>query len=257
MNRRMLATAVAVEARKAASSRVLTSAAVLLIVGVTAIATATTVAAAGGNEQLAAKLGPAATEGGWPGLLAAAYQVTAAAGLLAFGVGLSWLHGREFTEGTITGLFALPVTRPTIALAKLTIYLLWTLVTATILTAALATTAAAILRTLPDATAWAGLGRLLALAAMTAVLPIPAAWAATLGRGLLPGIATTVALMATTQIIVVAGGAAAWFPFAAPALWAIQPGSTSPTQLAISALVAAGFGLLTLLTWHRLQLDRT
>ena len=257
MNGRILGIAAAVEARKAAASRVLASTAVLLVVGVTAIATATTAAAAGGNEQLAAKLGPLAAQGGWPGLLAVADQVTAAAAVGAFGIGLSWLYGREFAEGTITGLFALPVTRPTIALAKLAVYLLWTVVTAAVLTTTLAIAAAATFRAAPDATAWAGLGRLLALAVMSALLPLPAAWAATLGRGLLPGIAITAVLMVTAQIVVGASSAGAWFPFAAPALWAIQPGSTSPVQLAVSGLVAAGFGVLTLLTWHRLQLDRT
>jgi ABC-2 type transport system permease protein len=33
----------------------------------------------------------------------------------------------------------------------------------------------------------AALGRLLGLTVMTALLAVPAAWAATLGRGLLPG----------------------------------------------------------------------
>jgi ABC-2 type transport system permease protein len=257
MNGRHLDIAVAVEARKAAASRVLASTTILLVAGVTAISTATTAAVLSGNEQLAAKAGPLAAQGGWTGLLAVADQVTAAAAVGAFGIGLSWLYGREFTEGTITGLFALPVTRPTIALAKLTVYLLWTVATAAVLATTVALAAIVAFREPPDAAAWTGLGRLLALTVMSAVLPLPAAWAATLGRGLLPGIATTVVLMATGQIVAAAGNAGAWFPFAAPALWAIQPGSTSTTQLTISALVATGFGALTLLTWHGLQLDRT
>ena len=69
-------------------------------------------AAAGGNPAMAAKLGPAAAQGGWTGLLATVSQITAAGGLLAFGVVLSWLVGVEFADGTITALFALPVSRP-------------------------------------------------------------------------------------------------------------------------------------------------
>jgi len=253
---RMLAIAIAVEARKAAASRVLVSTATLLCVGVAAISASTMAAARGGNEQLAAKLGPLALAGGWPGILAVAVQVTAAAGLLAFGVGLSWLFAREFTDGTITGLFGLPVTRPTIALAKLIVYLVWTLGVAVLLTVVVAVTAAAIIGELPGAADQAGLARLFALTVMTATLPVPAAWAATVGRGLLPAIATTVALLAVTQIVVVAGLAGGWFPLAAPALWAVLPGAVSPAQLLLAAVVPVGFGLLTLHAWRRLQLDR-
>ena len=81
-------------------------------------------AAASGDPQLVAKLGPAATHD-WTGFLLAAAQITGAGGLLGFGVVLSWMFGREFGDGTITGLFALPVRRSTIALAKLLIYTVW------------------------------------------------------------------------------------------------------------------------------------
>lgn len=255
MTGRSLVTAIVVEGRKASASRVLTSTAVLLVVGVAALAAATSAAAQGGNPMLAAKLGPLALVPGWPGLLSVAVQVTAAAGLLAFGVGLSWIYGREFADGTVAGLFGLPVTRSTLALAKLVVYLLWTVATAAVLTAVVAVTAAVVTRELPDSTAWAGLARLFGLTVMTAGLPVPAAWAATLGRGLLPAIATTVAMLAVTQIVVVAG-TGAWFPLAAPALWAVLPGSVSAPQLLLAAVVPVAFTALTLHAWHRLQLDR-
>ncbi|MEU8007898.1 ABC transporter permease [Catellatospora sp. NPDC049111] len=256
MNARMLTTAITVEGRKATASRTLTSTAILLVAGVAALAAATTAAAGSGNEQLAAKLGPLATAGGWPAMLNVATQVTAAAGLLAFGVALSWMFGREFTDGTITGLFAIPVSRPSLALAKLLVFLLWATATAAALTLAVALAAIAVTRQLPEAADWASLSRLLALAIMTALLAVPAAWAATLGRGLLPAIATTVTLMAVTQIVVVAGADAGWFPPAAPALWALLPNTVTPAQLALAAAFPITFGLLTLHAWRRLQLDR-
>jgi ABC-2 type transport system permease protein len=253
---RLLAIAIAVEGRKAAASRVLTSITTLLVIGVAAITAAATAAVDSGNQQFAAKLGAVAAEGSWPTVLEIATQVTAAAGFLAFGVGLSWLFGREFAEGTITGLFGLPVNRPTLALAKLIVYLLWTTATAAVLIAVVAVTAAAVTWQVPGAPELAGLARLLALAMMTAALPLPAAWAATIGRGMLPAIATTVGLMAVTQILVVVGPGAGWFPPAAPALWALLPGTIASAQLLLAAVFAIGFGLLTLHTWQRLQLDR-
>lgn len=256
MNPRTLATAVAVEARKAAASRVLTSTAILLTLGVAALAAATTAAARSGNPQLAAKLGPIVAAGGWPGVLNTATQVTAAAALLAFGVALSWMFGREFTDGTITGLFAIPITRTTLALAKLVVFMLWAAMVAAAVTVAVATAGAATLGQAPGADDWAGLARLFAMALMTATLAIPAAWAATVGRGLLPAIAVVVGLMAVTQIVVVAGAGGGWFPPAAPALWALLPDTVTAGQLLLAASFPAVFGLLTVHCWHRLQLDR-
>lgn len=133
---------------------------------------------------------------------------------------------------------------------------MWTLAVAVLLTVVVAVTAAVVTGELPGAADRAGLARLFALAVMTAALPVPAAWAATIGRGLLPAIATTVALLAVAQIVVVAGVAGGWFPLAAPALWAVLPGTVSPVQLLLTATVPLGFGLLTLHAWRRLQLDR-
>ncbi|MFD0598823.1 ABC transporter permease [Catellatospora coxensis] len=155
MSMRLLAAAVAVEARKATASRVLTSTAVLLVAGVAALAAATTAAATGGNPQLTAKLGPIAAAGGWPGVLNVATQVTAAAGLLACGVALSWMFGREFADGTITGLFAIPISRPTLALAKLIVYLIWAGAVATAVTIAVTAVGLATIGHLPSADGWA------------------------------------------------------------------------------------------------------
>lgn len=251
-----LRTAISVEARKALAARVVLSTTILLLAGVGAIGAGMTAAARSGNAQVLAKLGPAAAQGGWTGLLSVVTQVTAAAGLLAFGVVLSWLFGREFADGTVTGLYGLPVTRPTIALAKLVVYLLWTAIVAAGLVVVVAVVGFGLGLGVPAGAAWVGLARLLALAAMTATLAVPAAWAATLGRGLLPGIATTIAMIAIAQIIVVAGGISGWFPLAAPALWAMLPGTVSAVQLVVVAVVPIGFGVLTLAAWQRLQLDR-
>ncbi|EEP69713.1 hypothetical protein MCAG_00040 [Micromonospora sp. ATCC 39149] len=250
-----LRAALAVEARKATSARVVTSTTILLLVGIAVLAGATTLAAAGGNEQLMAKLGPSATQGGWTSLLSTASQITAAGGLLAFGVVLSWLFGREFADGTVTGLFALPVSRPTIALAKLIVYLLWSVGVATLLVLMVAGLGFATGAGPIEGTAPVALLRLWSLTVLTALLAVPAGWAATIGRGLLPGIATAIAILAAAQILVVAG-TGGWFPFAAPALWTIFPGTVSASQMALVPLVPLTFGFLVLHAWHRLQLDR-
>lgn len=99
------------------------------------------------------------------------------------------------------------------------------------------------------------LARQLALTVLTGLVAVPAAWAATLGRGLLPGVATTVGVLVVAQVsVIVAPAAAAWLPFSAPALWALHP--VDGARLAVVAVVPAVFGALTVSAWGRLQLDR-
>jgi ABC-2 type transport system permease protein len=119
-----------------------------------------------------AQLGPLADRDDWVRLVGVASQITAAGGLLAFGVVLSWMIGREFADATITGLFALPITRSTIALAKLVTYFAWTTLIALALAALVAAVGLALGLGLPDAPAIAALGRLLVLTLLTALLAL-------------------------------------------------------------------------------------
>lgn len=247
--------AIAVEARKTLASRVVATTTVLLVAGIAVLAGALTAAARGGNEQVLAKLGPFADRAGWDLLLGVVAQVTAAAALLGFGTVLSWMFGREFADGTVGGLFALPVSRTAVAAAKIAVFLAWAVVVATALVALLLAAGLVLGLGTPGADVLAALARQHLLALLSAVLAIPAAWLATLGRGLLPGIGATIGLIVTAQVMVVAG-TGAWFPIAAPALWAMQPSSVTVTQLVLVTTIPLIFVPATLLTWRRLQLDR-
>ncbi|WP_199429551.1 ABC transporter permease [Qaidamihabitans albus] len=255
MNRAAFTAAIAVESRKTLASRVVITSTVLLVAGIAVLAGSLTWAASTGNEQVLAQMGPMADRTGWDRLMGVVAQVTAAAAVLGFGVTVSWMFGREFTDGTITGLFALPVSRPDIALAKLVIYLAWALVVATVLVLLLGLVGLAIDLGPVTGDVLAALARQHALTGLSAVIAIPAALAATLGRGLLPGIATTIGIVVTAQVVVVAGSGA-WFPLAAPALWALEPARVTSTQLALVTVVPVIFVPAILATWRRLQLDR-
>ena len=247
--------ALTVEFRKARSSRVLLSTGVLLAVGVTVLAGAMVLAARGGDAEILAKLGPLAASGDWPAFLSVAVQVTSAAGVLAFGVGITWLYGREFTDGTIPGLFGLPVSRGAIAAAKLVVYLAWAVVVALALVVFLLVAGVAVGLGAPGPDTLVGLGRQLALGVLTALIAVPCGWAASVGRGLLPGIATAVGILVVSQVSVIAGFAS-WVPFVAPAFWAIHPNATTAVALVVVPIVPLIFGAATVVRWRRLQLDR-
>lgn len=250
-----LLAAVAVEARKARSARVLWATGGLLVVGVAALAGVTVLAARSGDARIVAKLGPVAATGDWAALLGSAAQVTAAGALLAFGVGLSWLTGREFADRTVSGLFGLPVGRGTIAAAKLIVYGGWAVGVCLALALVLTVVGLASGLGAPSAADLGGLARLVALGLLTALIAVPAGWAASLGRGLLPGIAAAVGIMALAQIAALAE-VGTWVPFVAPAVWALQPSADTTLALLPVPVVPLVFGLALVRVWRRLQLDR-
>ncbi|WP_285116722.1 ABC transporter permease [Leifsonia sp. fls2-241-R2A-40a] len=255
MTPRGLAAAVAVEAHKTVSARVPVVTAVLLIVGVAAICLSTRAAATSGDPDIVAKLGPTVAAGGWDGFLAAALQVTAAGSAGACGILLSWSVGREFSDGTIAGLFALPLTRATIVAAKLIAYFVWSIVVAIALTVVLVAAGAVTGLGPPPPGILETALRIPVLLVLTACMVLPVAWVATLSRGLLGGIATAILLVASAQVLVFTG-AGQWYPPAAPALWALDPTPLAGMSVAVGMWVPVVFAALSLSAWRRLQLDR-
>lgn len=230
----------------------------LLLFGLLAICVALLYGVQQGDTQLIAKAGPLASQGGWTGLFAVASQVVPTAGMLAFGVVIGWMFGREFTDGTIVGLFARPVSRSAIALAKLALLLAWIAVV-TVCLVGLVVIVGIILALGPvDSGVLALAAKLGVVGLLTGLLALVAALAATWGRGYLPAVGTTigVVVLAVVATLVGIGG---WFPFAAPGIWTVSPDSGPPSpiltiQLLIVLPVAAGMAALTIRAWRRLQL---
>jgi ABC-2 type transport system permease protein len=252
-----MAAVLEVEARKAAAALVLRVGGAALAAGTAVLAAVLAAAVRSGNEQVTAKLGVFAAAAGWDLLVVVATQVVGAGAVLAFGVTLGWSFGREFTDGTVNGLTAIPVSRPAIVAAKLIVHLVWTVAVASALTGLVTAAGLAAGLGAPDADAAASLMRLFALTVLSGLVATPAAWAATLGRGPLSGVAAAIGLIVVAQVAVVAfpaGGA--WLPIAAPALWAMRPEAVTAAQLLLTPAFALAFAALTVASWRRLQLDR-
>lgn len=253
-------TAMVVEARKATASSTLRATGLLLALGVPAIVAAILAAAHGGGTpqaraQMLAKLGPEIAKADWHALVLASTQVTAAASVFAFGLGAAWLVGREFADGTAPALFGLPVSRPAIAAAKLVVHLCWAVIVSSVLAVTLALVGLAFGLGVPGAEVLAGLVRIVVLGTLSALIALAATVAATLGRGILPGVAVAAVTIVVAQITVFTG-ATAWVPLAAPALWAMDPGAVSAGPLTLVVAFGAACGALTIALWDRLQLVR-
>lgn len=226
-----------------------------IVVGISIISGSMLLAAHTDDPQLLAKLGPAAS-GDWTGFFLGAAQITGAGGLGGFAVVLAWMFGREFGDGTITGLFALPVRRTTIALAKLLVYAAWAVVMSILLALALIVVGAiGGLGLLSDADGET-IARQIALGIMSAAITAPVAWAATLSRSVLGGVSVAIGLVVVAQVSVLAG-LGGWMPLAAPALWTISAGAAvSSVQLLLIVPFVGLAVLATALSWRRMQLDR-
>jgi ABC-2 type transport system permease protein len=247
--------ATTVEAIKLRRSPVGAIATAALVCGTLALLGGITAAVAGGDPVMIAKAGPAASLD-WDGLLAGAGQVSSAAGMLGFGTVLAWMFAREFSDGTVTGMFALPVTRGRIALAKLTVYAAWVFTVSVVLALGLLGLGLALGYGTPDGATWAGLGRQGILGVLTGATAAPVALGATLSRSLLAGVASAIALVIAAQVGTLAG-AGGWMPLAAPALWAASGGAVvSAGQLALTLTLAASTALATWWTWSHLTLSR-
>lgn len=247
--------AMRVEAVKLMRSRVGVIGSAAIVAGILVLCAGMMLALATGDPQLTAKLGPDASLT-WDGLWNTAAQITSAGGLLAFGVVAAWMFGREFGDGTITGLFALPVGRGAIAAAKLIVFAAWGAAVSILLAGVLVALGLIAGFGWPDAAAWAGAGRQIALGVFSAGLAVPAAWVATAARSLLGGVSVAIGLVVVAQVGVVAG-AGGWMPLAAPALWAISAGTAvTGAQLGVTLVLVALCAAGTVWWWHRLQLDR-
>jgi ABC-2 type transport system permease protein len=247
----MLGVAVQTEWTKFWRARVVRLTTAALVVGVAAMCLSFQVAALDPTSAMAAKLGPIVAAGGWNGLIAGANQITATGGVLGFGVVLSWLFGREFTQGTIVGLFAIPVRRSTTAVAKVVVYLAWSVGTSIALSTAMLGAGLALGF---GPVRWDLLAQLSAVSFLSALVAVPAALIASLTRGYIGAIGGLVGLIVLAQIGV-ATGAGGWLPVAAPGLWAA--GFTTEftaIQLALVGVYAAVFVVLTTRSWARLQL---
>jgi ABC-2 type transport system permease protein len=203
---------------------------------------------------LAAKAQVTAGAADWPtyaGLLA---QAVAVGGLGVFGLVAAWVFGREYADGTVTDLLALPTPRGAIVAAKFAVVAAWSAaLTALVLALGLAVGAAIGLPGWSPGLAAEAAGRLAATGGLTILLVCPVAWAASAGRGYLPAVGALLLAVVAAQVIAALGWGAA-FPWAVPALASGLAGGDGPPigagSYALVALTGA-VGIAGTAAWWR------
>ena len=194
---------------------------------------------------------------GWTAYLGVISQVSAAAVFVGAGVVAAWVFGREHADRTFPSLFALSVSRRSIASAKFVVLASW--VTGLAVAVTLAAALAGVVSGVGDSglgEAMGSLSRLLFVVVATGLLALTAGYVASIGRGYLPAIGIVVVILAIAQISVLFG-AGAWFPYAVPGLLAIAGSeaapSITPIQIAMVPTVVLAVVWLTVDWWQRAE----
>jgi ABC-2 type transport system permease protein len=154
----------------------------------------------------------------WPGYFNLLIEFTALGGFFFFCLAISWTFGREFMDGTVKDLLAVPVPRFAILLAKFIAAALWC--SGLIVETSMVGLALGAVIQLPGgspAMLLHGAGLMAITAVMSIILVLPFGFFASLGRGyLLPiGIAILTVILGNLSITL---GWGEYFPWAVPAL---------------------------------------
>ena len=185
----------------------------------------------------------------WPAYLGLFGLIIAAGGFLLFILIISWMFGREFTDGTLKDLLAVPVQRSSILLAKFIVVAIWSAVlTMVILIVGLVM---GVIIKLPGGSI-SVISQGSALGVITACLVIavvmPFALFASVGRGYLLPIGVAILTLMITNLEALAGWGE-YFPWAVPGLYAQGKSSLPPISYGIVFLTGLAGMIATYLWW--------
>lgn len=247
--------AVRVEWWKLKRSPVTVTATALMVILLPAMALGFySVAQQGGTGPLAQKAGAFLIGEGWEGYLGAVDQIAAAAMFLGTGFVVAWTFGREHTDRTFPSLFALPVSRTSIAGAKFLVLAGWiTLLSLLVVAVSLGIGVAAGVGPIQTAVIGPALLRLLAISLSTSMLSLTIGLVASVGRGYLPAVGALILIVVAAQMSVLFG-IGGWFPFAIPGLIAVSGSEGAPVLIPMQIAlvpVATAVGLSFTVRWWR------
>ncbi|MBE3037862.1 MAG: ABC transporter permease [Chloroflexi bacterium] len=185
----------------------------------------------------------------WPTYLGLFGQIIAAGGFVLFILVISWVFGREFSDGTLKDMLAVPVQRSSILLAKFIVVAVWSAVlTMVILIAGLVMGAIIKLPGGSISVIFQGSARVAITAGLAIAVVMPFALFASVGRGYLLPIGLAILTLMMTNVVAIAG----WgenFPWAVPGLYAQGKSYLIPISYWIVLLTGQAGMIGTYLWW--------
>jgi ABC-2 type transport system permease protein len=192
----------------------------------------------------------------WAAYLTLFGQMLAAGGFFLFVLIVSWVFGREFSDGTVKDLLAVPAPRSAILLAKFILAAAWCAASVLLLYSFSLAIGAAL--RLPGASSGLliqGSARVAVAAGLSILTVLPFALLASAGRGyLLPLGAAVLALMSANLAAVLGWGE--FFPWTIPGLYAMGESSLPPVSYWIVALTGLAGVMGTIGWWQTADQSR-
>jgi hypothetical protein len=192
----------------------------------------------------------------WTSYLGLKAMIIAAGGFFLFVLAASWVFGREFTDGTLKDLLAVPVHRSSILLAKFIVAAVW--FAALVVWITLFSLLMGALIHLPGASLgllWQGIALVFTTAFWVMLVSLPFAFLASIGRGYLLPMGLAVLTLIVTNLIAIAGWGG-YFPWAIPGLLAQRSDSITPVSYWIAALTGLVGAIGTELWWKYADQNR-
>ncbi len=177
-------------------------------------------------------------------------QLMAAGGFILFVLAISWTFGREFADGTVKDMLAVPVPRATILAAKFIIVVLWSLglslviILFGLLMGSMIGLPGGAIQVISHG-AWVAL----ATGAMTAVAVLPFALFAGMGRGYLLPIGLAILTLMLTNFVAIAGWGE-YFPWAVAGLYSQGKEALAPVSYWILVLTGLA-GMVATYAWWK------
>ena len=192
----------------------------------------------------------------WPTYLGLFGQLLAAGGFGLFVLAISWVFGREFVDGTLKDMLAVPVARAGIVLAKFAVVAAWSL-GLSILMLLFGLLMGAVIRLPGSSLAVLAHGGVLCVvtAVLTIIAVLPFALVASMGRGYLLSISVAVLMLMMTNVVALAGWGE-YFPWAVPAFYSQGKIVLGPVSYWIVLLTGLAGILATYLWWKYADQNR-
>jgi len=158
----------------------------------------------------------------WPAYLGLFDEIIAAGGFILFVLIISWIFGREFVDGTLKDMLAVPVGRSGILLAKFIVMAIWS-VALTLIIFVVGLMMGVIIK-LPGGSIGVfvhGIAPLTITALLAIAVTLPFGLFASVGRGYLLPIGLAVLILMMTNLMAIIGWGE-YFPWAVPGLYAME-----------------------------------
>jgi ABC-2 type transport system permease protein len=215
------------------------------------------------NPGFASRLGILATKAqltigaaDWPSYFKFLTQALAAGGMFLFGLLITWIFGREYSDRTAKDLLALPTSRGAIVLAKFIVITCWSVVLGLIVIVLSVGVGSAL-----DLPGWSATlaqhtaGVLVLMGGLTMLLVWPFAIAASAGRGYLPPFGLMLLAVVLAELTANIGWGP-YFPWAVAGLVGVSGPEAVGVVSYVLVLLTGLAGVLGTLAWWQLA-DQT